>query len=116
MRFLADENIEKAVVAFIKSKGYEVYYIAESSPSITDAAVLEYANSHDMVVITSDKDFGEMLYRKRKISCGLLLVRSRVETAESKVGLVRAVLEKAEDKLKGHFVVVSEKGLRIRPL
>ncbi len=116
MRFLADENIERAVVEFIRSKGFEVFYVAETSPSISDTAVMEYAKTNDMIVITNDKDFGEMLYLKKMISSGILLIRSRIETAQAKIELVKTAFEKAGGKLKGHFVVVSEKGLRIRPL
>lgn len=116
MHFLADENIERAVVEFLRSKGVEVFYVAETSPSISDAVILEYAKKNDMIVITNDKDYGEMLYLNKKISSGILLIRSKIETAQAKVELVRIAIEKAGDKLKGHFVVVSEKGLRIRPL
>lgn len=116
MRFLADENIERAVVEFIRSKGFEVFYVAETSPSISDTEVLEYAKTNSMIVITNDKDFGEMLYLKKMISSGILLIRSRIETVQAKIELVKIALEKAGHKLKDHFVVVSEKGLRIRPL
>jgi len=116
VRFLADENVERAVVEFLRSKGYEVFYVAETSPSISDTVVLEYAKTNGMIVITNDKDFGEMLYLNKKISAGILLIRSKIETAQAKVELVKVALERAGDKIRGHFVVVSERGIRIRPL
>ena len=62
MRFVADENIAKLIVERIRQEGHEVIYIAELSPSIIDSEVLKVANQDGAILLTDDKDFGEMIY------------------------------------------------------
>lgn len=58
MKILADENIEKPVVAKLSAEGHQVLHVSEIAPSITDVAVLRLANQENAVVLTEDKDFG----------------------------------------------------------
>jgi uncharacterized protein (DUF433 family) len=56
---LADEGVDAAMVARLRSDGHDVVYVAEVSPGIIDDAVLELANADERVLTTEDKDFGE---------------------------------------------------------
>lgn len=58
MKFLADESVEKSVVDWLRNQGFDVMYIAEKTPCISDEDVLRLANNEDRVLITNDKDFG----------------------------------------------------------
>lgn len=62
MKFVADENIAKLIVERIRQEGHEVIYIAELSPSLIDSEVLKVANQDGAILLTGDKDFGEMIY------------------------------------------------------
>lgn len=65
MRFLANENIEKRIVTFLRNSGYDVTYCAEMRPRLDDETVLEIANAEHRIIITNDKDFGELTYLQR---------------------------------------------------
>ena len=69
-----------------------------------------------LFLITNDKDFGELLFRQGKIILGILLIRAANENSSNKVKLVKEVLKRTKNKLKGNFVVVNEVGIRIRKI
>lgn len=60
MRLLADEGVDAAIVALLREDGHDVVYVAELFPGITDEAVLELANGDERVLVTADKDFGDL--------------------------------------------------------
>ena len=75
MKLLADEGVDSAIVSRLRSDGHDVVYVAELSPGITDEAVLELANADERILMTADKDFGELVFRLRRVAFGVLLVR-----------------------------------------
>jgi predicted nuclease of predicted toxin-antitoxin system len=76
-------------------------YIAESSSGITDEEVIKLANCESRILITNDKDFGELIFRQGRITQGILLIRAVNEESSNKLRLVKEVLEKAKKKLGG---------------
>ena len=65
MNFIADEGVEREIVDGLRAQGHEVLYVAEMSPAINDAEVLDLANKASSILITSDKDFGELVFRQQ---------------------------------------------------
>lgn len=116
MKFIADENIERPIILFLKAEGHDVLSVVENYVGSSDEDILRLANQEERILITNDKDFGELTFLQKKVSTGILLIRSRSESSVIKVELVRRVLKEREDRLKGYFVVVSERGYRVRPL
>jgi predicted nuclease of predicted toxin-antitoxin system len=114
MRFLIDESVEKLIVYWLRDREYDVTYITEISPAITDEDVIDLANNEIRILITNDKDFGELIFRQSKITNGIILICDFNEESSNKIRLVKEVLEKAKKKLKRNFIVVNEKGIRIR--
>lgn len=60
MNLLADESVDGPIVARLRQEGHEIVYVAELSPSITDEEVLQQANARAALLVTADKDFGEV--------------------------------------------------------
>jgi len=116
MKFLIDESVEKPIVDWLRDQKYDVMYIAESSSGITDEEVIKLANCESRILITNDKDFGELIFRQGKIAQGILLIRASNGESSNKLRLVKEVLEKAKNKLEGNFIVVNEVGIRIRKI
>lgn len=116
MKFLADESMEKPVVDWLRDQNFDVKYITEITPSINDEEVIRLANDESRILITNDKDFGELVFRQSKIILGVLLIRATNERSSNKIRLVREVLEKARNKLAGYFVVVNEAGIRMKKI
>jgi len=67
MKFLADESIEKPVIDWLRGQDFDVRYVAEITPSINDEEVIRFANDEGRILITNDKDFGELVFRQSKI-------------------------------------------------
>jgi predicted nuclease of predicted toxin-antitoxin system len=116
MRFLADENLEKPIVDWLREKGYDVLYIAEKSQSIKDEKIINLARKENRILITNDKDFGELVFHHGQITSGIILIRSKDKSSEKKLKLVKQVLKEIKNKIRGNFIVVNENGIRIKKI
>ena len=67
MKFLADENIDKPIVERLRGDGHSLFYIVEMQPGISDDEVLRLANQQEAVLLTADKDFGELVFRQGRM-------------------------------------------------
>ncbi len=115
MRFIVDESTGVAVVDYLRSAGHDVLAVAESMPGADDVDILARASAEGRILITNDKDFGELVFRSSQPHSGILLLRLRDESASNRVRVVRAVLDRYADRLIGSFVIATEHTVRIRP-
>jgi predicted nuclease of predicted toxin-antitoxin system len=116
MRLLADENIDPALVAWLRGQGHDVLAVRETIPGAPDRHVLDLATEDERILLTEDKDFGEMLFRRRLPSSGIILLRFRTFTREEFFDLLTSFWPDIHRQAFGHFVVVTNETLRIRPL
>ena len=70
------------------------------------------ANTEKRILITNDKDFGELTFLQKRLSTGIILFRVKGQATDSKVKLIRKLLREYNDKLLNHFVVVSKTKFR----
>ena len=76
MRLLADENMPHDVVAALRRAGHDVTWIREQAPGSSDQHVLETAQAEQRIVLTFDKDFGELAFhRGLPATCVVILFR-----------------------------------------
>ena len=115
MKFTVDESTGKAVAEYLRAAGYDVLFVAEQMPEADDPPILARTSSEERILITNDKDFGELVYRIGQVHCGVLLLRLHDESPANRVRVVKAVLEHYADRLADHFVVATDGGVRIRP-
>jgi predicted nuclease of predicted toxin-antitoxin system len=116
MRFLADENVPRIVIERLRTQGFEVASISELQPGATDKDVLEIANTGNSILITEDRDFGEMVIRQRLGVRGVMLLElDRLSNAAQADVMVQAVSLHG-DKLSGNLAVIEPERIRIRPL
>ena len=85
------------------SAGFDVAYAAESDPSVADDVPLAKAAAEGRLLLTSDKDFGELVYRLRKVNDGVLLIRLSGLSAELKARLVVEAISTRSDELPRAF-------------
>ncbi len=114
MIFFADENIDRQIVTRLRQSGHDVSYVAEMNPGISDDAVLDSTNSADAILITADKDFGEMVFRQKKIATGVILVRLAGISPERKAEIVSIAILQHSNEFKHAFTVISPGSVRIR--
>jgi predicted nuclease of predicted toxin-antitoxin system len=119
IRFLADENFPLPSVHRLRSKGYAVASIAEDSPGITDLEVLARADRERRVVLTFDRDFGELLYRHNlqyKQLVGVIYLRFHPTTPTEAAEIVLAELHKPGFTIRRSYLIVERHQVRHRPL
>ncbi len=88
---------------------YSVYDEARGSP---DDEVIQTAFEENWIIVTSDKDFGELVYRRRRPHKGVVLLRLDDLRLEARIAVMQRLLDQFADRLKGNFVVVSEQRVR----
>jgi predicted nuclease of predicted toxin-antitoxin system len=81
VNILADENADTPIVLALREDGHRVAYVRELEPGIDDRAVLQLANVDNALLLTSDMDFGELVFRQRLIHAGVILYRSASSSA-----------------------------------
>jgi len=91
-------------------------YVLEKKPGIPDDEVLLDAYNEGRILLTEDKDFGELVYRLKKPSRGIILIRIDVKQRHIKWARLKKLIENYEDRLAGHFVVIDSQKFRFRPL
>lgn len=116
MKLLADEGVDQPVVDRLREDGYSVIYITESNPGATDDTVLNLANSVAAVLVTADKDFGELVYRLQRISKGIVLIRLPGLTAAAKAKIVSLAIKAHNSEIENAFTVISANNIRVRRL
>ena len=70
-----DESLDRQIVDRLRREGHTVWYVAEMEPGIPDDIVLDLANREADVLLTADKDFGELVFRQGRVTSGIFLVR-----------------------------------------
>ena len=114
MNLLADESIDKCIVDELRQNGHSVLYIAEFAPSIDDETVLHQANQNHALLLTQDKDFGELVFRQGLVHMGVVLIRLSGLSPAAKATSVSTALANHEDELLEAFSVISPGRIRIR--
>lgn len=74
MRFLADESCDFNVVRALRAAGFDVLAVAEVIPRATDDRVIERTAAEDRILLTEDKDFGQLVYASAEPSPGVVLI------------------------------------------
>jgi len=116
MKFLADECFDSGTVASLRADGHDVAYVIEGQAGASDDEVLQFAFVERRLLLTEDKDFGELVYRLKKPACGIILMRIDVIERKEKWPRLNALINGHADLLSGHFVVVDKNKFRFRPL
>ena len=115
MRFLADENFPGAAVETLSAAGHDVVWV-RTAPGASDKAILAWAERESQVLLTFDKDFGELAWRSGlPASCGVVLFRVNIGAPKAIGALLASRLAERED-WAGHFSVVEDGRLRMRAL
>lgn len=116
MRFCANENLPGVCIEALRSCGHDVLWIREAMPGAPDEMVLARALSEGRILLTFDKDFGTLVFRMgQRASHGIVLFRIAQPSAEAVAETVTRILASRTD-WTGHFTVVDDFAVRMRPL
>lgn len=115
-RFLANVNVEKPIIDFLIRKDIDVKWVVDIDRQMPDIRVCEIANNEKRIILTNDKDFGEIVFFQKKIKYGLILLRVKGQDSLEKIVLLERLLEKYPDKIAGYFIIVAKEKFRLIPL
>jgi predicted nuclease of predicted toxin-antitoxin system len=114
LKLLADENVDRPIVARLRTEGHVVVYVLELAPSIPDPEVASLAARESALLLTADKDFGELMFRQHRVAQGVILIRLSGLSAELKGAIVASAVREHSTELPGNFTVITPGGVRIR--
>jgi predicted nuclease of predicted toxin-antitoxin system len=114
VKFLTDVGVGKKVEEWLAENDYDVIAIRDLNPGMSDQEILSIAVQDRRLVITMDKDFGEMVYRAGQQHTGVLLLRLEEASGREKMRVVAEIVSRHADKLAGKFCVYQKGRLRIR--
>ncbi len=114
MNFLADENVDRQIADRLRLMGHNVEYVAEKDAGISDDEVLEMANEKTALLLTADKDFGELVFRQRRVTSGVVLIRLAGLSPTRKAEIVVSAIMKHGTELMHSFSVITPGAVRIR--
>lgn len=112
MRLLLDENVPFAVATALQGAGFDIRKVADETPRALDDAVLAGAERDAEIVVTSDKDFGELVFRRQQAFHGVVLIRCHPIRAY--VDWIVHTMSDHRSELAGAFVVLGVHKVRIR--
>jgi predicted nuclease of predicted toxin-antitoxin system len=111
---LTDVSVGAAVEDWLRAEGCDFKAVRDVDPRMGDDAILAWAVHEQRLVLTMDKDFGEMVYRSGQAHAGVLLLRLDDATGVQKVRVVRQIFTHHGHQLPQHFSVYQNGRLRIR--
>ena len=107
-KLLLDENIGSITAAFLHAKKYDVVAIGGATAGLPDEAILAQAFKEKRIMITLDKDFGQLVHQYKQRHAGVVFLRMRKESPERIHRTIFKILMKYGDRLQGKFVTASE--------
>jgi predicted nuclease of predicted toxin-antitoxin system len=115
MKILANENIPKTSVLYLRSIGYDVKSIGFDFAGISDGEVMKFAIDEDRLIITFDSDYGELIYKKGfKPSAGVVYLRLTEYSPEYPGKLIHEILSTSNLEFNWKLTVIDKNGIRQR--
>lgn len=113
MKFLIDECVGRSIAQWLRDNGYDTVTITDISPGSQDIDVLDKALLEYRVLITFDKDFGDIIFRDNRVHSGIVLLRLTSHTLDNKIKVLKALFRQHAHELSNNFIVVTEQSIRI---
>lgn len=116
LKFIVDVGVGKAIEKYLQEEGYDTKAVREINPSMEDEQIIRTAASENRIVITMDKDFGELVYHSSMKHCGVLLLRLEDATGPEKLEVIKFIITNYSDRITNCFCVFQNDKFRIRKI
>ncbi len=113
MRFIVDECSGPAVAAWLTAQGHDVFSVFDQARGLDDRTILEISQEQNRILVTLDKDFGELIFRERRPGRGIILLRLENERRANKIAVLGRLIAVYGKRLGECFVVATESKTRI---
>ena len=114
LKFLADESLGLQVARNIARLGYDIVSVAQIARGSADAEVLTRASNEKRILITTDKDFGFLVFKEKIATEGIILLRLKKESIESLTSYLANFISEYSKKIRGNFCVITEDKVRFK--
>jgi predicted nuclease of predicted toxin-antitoxin system len=116
VRFLLDEGLPLRLGAYLSSQGHDVSSIGSDHPyALSDRAILAIGWEERRIILTNDKDFGDLIFHERLPHAGVILFRLGYEPLDGRVARLERVLTDYAAQLDC-FIVVTAQAVRVRSI
>ncbi|KAA9041845.1 hypothetical protein FW778_07460 [Ginsengibacter hankyongi] len=109
-----DVGVGRVIEEWLSQQGYNIIAISKVNPEMTDYDIIQMANKEDAIIITMDKDFGELVFKTHLPHKGILLLRLDDAVSEEKLSAIQNILPDYLAQIQNHFSVYQNGKLRIR--
>jgi len=114
MNFVADASVAGSLIALLRQRGHSVTSIRDIRPDMPDDEVMQLAHSEDAILLTEDKDFGELVVRQRLPNHGVVLFRlNRIERS-NRPFFACIELERLGQSMRGALTIIASTQVRVR--
>jgi predicted nuclease of predicted toxin-antitoxin system len=113
IRFLLDVNVGRAVKEYLGGEGFDVKWVLQVNPRMDDADILSLAVEESRVLVTVDKDFGDLVFNQGLAHRGV--IRLEDTSPRVQVQYLRALIRQHRWEIIDHMVVLEAGRIRIRP-
>lgn len=101
-----------AVAEWLRHQNHEVFSVCDDARGLDDSGIIQKALEEDWILITNDKDFGDLIFRDGRLHKGVILLRLDDERASSKIHVLSCLIQRYSKNLPNAFVVATEKQVR----
>jgi predicted nuclease of predicted toxin-antitoxin system len=116
MNFFADESLDRQIISRLRQGGHAVLDVTEIDPGISDDKVLSMANESKAILLTADRDFGDLVFRQGRLTEGVVLIRLSGLHSTKKAELVSALINQHAKEIQQAFLVITPGSIRIRKI
>jgi predicted nuclease of predicted toxin-antitoxin system len=113
MRLIADESCDFAIVRGLREAQHDVLSVMENAAGSSDEQVIEFARNERRLLITEDKDFGQLVRAAAKENSGVVLVRYPAMSRSRLVPSILELLSQQGESLYDSFVVMEPGRIRL---
>lgn len=114
-QFLVDEGCDAIIVRTLRALEYDVAFVAEISPGISDEEILAWSTREQRILIVEDRDFSELVFRDKQAAHGIVFVRIGDEFRLKKADRITELVKNQADELAGAMTALTLDKIRIRP-
>ncbi len=116
LKFIIDVGVGIGIEKYLRHNGYDLKCVRDIDPRMKDEDIIRIAASENRMVITMDKDFGELVYHFSMKHCGVLLLRLENANGAEKLQIMKHIMENYSSQIKNCFCVFQNNRFRIRQI
>jgi predicted nuclease of predicted toxin-antitoxin system len=113
-KIIIDVGVGRIIEEWLTQEGFNVIALRKINPEMADLDIIRLANNKNAIIISMDKDFGELVFKNQLLHKGILLLRLDDAVAEEKLSAIQNIFPNYFFQIQNNFCVYQNGKLRIR--